>query len=82
MAFVLGEMDAARANPYQSDQGTPSTLGLVRTPTVSGCHPIPGATPGLPLTRRTGTQEPGGQWGQLPPQLRNRGGTALPTFIG
>ena len=33
--------------------------------------------------RNAGTQEPGGgQWGQRPPQLWNRGGTAPPTFIG
>ena len=32
MTLVLEEMDIARVNPYQSDQGTPSDLGLVRTP--------------------------------------------------
>ena len=40
--MVLGEMDVAWVNPYRSDKGSPSALGLVRTPTVSGGHPIPG----------------------------------------
>ena len=41
VTLVLGEMDVARGNPYRSDQGTSSALGLV-DPTVSGGHPIPG----------------------------------------
>ena len=42
VTLALGEMDAARVNPYRFDQGIPGSCGLVRTPTVSGGHPIPG----------------------------------------
>ena len=59
MRLVLGEMDVARMNPHRSDQGTPSAPGLVRTPTASGSHPIPGVTLGLPLTRWTTSTRPG-----------------------
>ena len=40
--MALGEMDVARVNQYRSNQGTSSAHELVRTPTVSGGHPIPG----------------------------------------
>ena len=48
MAFVLGEMDVVQVNPYWSEEGIPSALGLVRTTTVRGGHPIPEARPGGP----------------------------------
>ena len=41
-ALVLGEMDVARVSRYRYDQDSPSTLSLVRTPSVSRGHPIPG----------------------------------------
>ena len=40
--LVPGEMDVARVHPYRYDQGTLKSRGLVRTPTASGGHPIPG----------------------------------------
>ena len=59
MTLVLGEMDVVRVNLYQSDQGTPSAHGLVRAPTASGGHPIPGADTRLSLVRWTTSTMPG-----------------------
>ena len=49
VTLVLGEVDVVRVNPYRSDQGTSSALGMVRTSTAVA--QFRGPIPGLPLTR-------------------------------